>query len=394
MKNSVFILWFEGLNPEIFSTVPSLTRLATDGVDLRLAPLPLFERGVCYYQTLTGTGSGKFGRFDAVYPERYTARESPGIPEGAVGRLLPEILRSQKLAVTSLEISDKCAIDTLAGQTFDCTLVRFLDAGNAEPDTIEAIVQSCVELAPPAAHMLVLTDVWNQAPGKLVNINDFLTDVGLLEVGVSRNHEHIAWSETLAYGLGTGQVWINLRGRESQGVVSSGREYQEVRDALVSELRTNWRDPQTNQPVVERVLKREDAYTGEFLFKAPDLIVVYRPGYATSPRGAALDFDGLSVCEVDAGVNAKAPYARIIASGPCLVNGLTWTASLIDLMPSVMYLLGQPIPMHVDGHIISSMFTQSYRQRTPERFADDDDLLSDEEQDLIVDRLRDLGYLG
>src|SRR5258708_38689184 len=98
MKNSVFILWFEGLNPEIFSTVPSLTRLATDGIDLRLAPLPLFERGVCYYQTLTGTGSGKFGRFDAVYPERYTACESPDIPEGAAGRLWPEILRSQKLA--------------------------------------------------------------------------------------------------------------------------------------------------------------------------------------------------------------------------------------------------------------------------------------------------------
>ena len=396
MGNSVFILWFGGLNPAVFSAVPSLTRLAGSGVDLQLAPLPLVEERTCYYQTLTGAGSGKFGRFDTVYPERYSACADLSIPEGASGRLLQDILRSRKLAVTYLEDAyAPDALATLAGRTFDCMITRFLHLGNAGPDMIEAIVQRCVELAAPAAHLFVLTDVWGQQPGKLVNINDFLADVGLLEVGAARRRADIAWPETLAYGLGTGQVWVNLRGREQQGVVSPGREYQEVCDALISELSTNWLDPQTGEPVVEKVMKKEDAYAGEYLFKAPDLIVVYRPGYAVSPQAAALDFDGVSVRKVETAVRPASAYARLIASGPCLVNGLTETASLVDTLPSVMYLLGQPIPMHVDGRVISSIFTQSFRQRTPEqRVEDEDESLSDEEEGLIVGRLRDLGYLG
>lgn len=396
MKNSVFILWLEGVKPEHLSVVPSLAELAADGVDLQLKPLPLVEKGVCYYQTLTGMGSGKLGRFDAVRSEGYRAYEDTNIPEGALGRLLPDILRSHKLAVTFLETKDKTALGSLAGQTFDCALVRLLGLESADTAEIDAIVRRCTKLAGPETHLVVLTDVWCPSPSKFVNINDFLADVGLLEAGASHDCAGIVWPETLAYGLGTGQVWINLRGREPQGIVGSGSEYQEVCEALIKELRTNWRDPQTGEAVVEQVLRKEDAYTGEYLFKAPDLVVVYRPGYAASPK--ALDFDGASVRDATVGAgapNGVAPYARLIASGPSLESGLTETATLVDVMPTLMYLLGQPIPMQVDGNVISSLFTQVYRQQTPvRRLESDEDLLSDEEEGMIVDRLRDLGYLG
>jgi hypothetical protein len=64
-------------------------------------------------------------------------------------------------------------------------------------------------------------------------------------------------------------------------------------------------------------------------------------------------------------------------------------------MPSVMYLLGQPITMEVDGDVLLSMFTSAYLQQVPiRRVSSDEELLSDEEEGMIVDRLRDLGYLG
>lgn len=394
MNNSLYVLWFEELDPELLTTIPSCAKLAASGVDLRLTPSPLVEKGVCYYQTLTGTNSGKLGRFDLVYPERYTAREDHSIPEGALGRLLPDMLRSRKLTVISTEIKGKPELDALANQSYDCTIVRVLDMA-ADPGAIDSIVQRCIELANPIAHMFVLTDVWRPAPAKLVNVNDFLADVGLLEVSAPRNRANIVWPETLAYGLGTGQIWINLRGREPQGIVNAGREYQEVCDALVNELRNNWFDPQTKEVIVEQVLKKEDVYTGEYLFKAPDLIVQYRSGYAASPNSFSLGFDGESMLKLEGEVNKKAPFARLIGSGPNLVSGLKESASLIDVAPSVMYLLGQPISLRVDGKVISSMFTESYRHLTPEkRVEEDEELLSDEEEGLIVDRLRDLGYLG
>lgn len=398
MKNRVFLLWLEGLNPESLSAVPAVAKLAAGGVDLQLAPLPLFEKRVSYYQTLTGTGSAKFGRFDAVHPEKYTAREDVDVPDGAFGHLLPDLLRSQKLAMTFLETQDRTALSSLAGQTYDCAVVRLLNMGGASADEIDALVQRCIELITPETHLFILTDVWHPSPRKHANVNDFLADAGLLEVGASRKREDIVWPETLAYGLGTGQVWINLRGREPQGMVGSGREYQEVSDALINELRDNWRDPRTNEPVVERVLRKEEAYAGEYLFKAPDLVVVYRPGYAASPQAYALNFDGSSISELEAAqadAAVVAPHARLIGGGSCLNSGMRNTASLIDVVPTILYLLDRSIPMHIDGNVIEPIFTSSYREQTPiKRLDSDEDLLSDEEEGMIVDRLRDLGYLG
>lgn len=394
MKNSAFVLWLEGVDPLIFSQVPALTELARRGIDLRLTPLPLVEKGVCYYQTLTGMGSGKFGRFDAVHPEGYRAYEEATIPDGVFGRTLPDVLRSHNLAVTFLEVESMQALDKLVEEAYDCAIVRLLDMGKAKHAEIDAIVRRCIDLATPFAHMIVLTDTWSQA-SKLVNVNDFLADVGLLEVSIPRNRAEIIWPETLAYGLGTGQVWINLRGRETQGIVSSGSEYQEVCTALVQELRTKWLDPSTNESVVEQVLRRDEAFMGEYLFKAPDLAVIFRPGYALSPRARDLDFDGIAVQEIRAAGGATAPYARLVASGPNLVSGLEETGALVDVMPTLMYMLDQPVPSNVDGSVISSIFTQAYLREFPLRYAaDNDELLSDEEEGLIVDRLRDLGYMG
>jgi hypothetical protein len=397
MNNPVCVLWLEGINPENLTAVPSLAKLVAHGVDLRLAPLPLIEKGQCYYQTLCGMGSGKFGRFDSVQPEGYRARNTTGIPDGALGRLLPDVLRARKLAVTFLEVKSQDALDTLAGQALDLALIRLCNADTLAPSALEAVVKRCLDLATPAGHMLVLTDVWRPAPQACVNVNDFLAAIGLLEVKEPRRWQNIVWFETLAYGLGSGQIWINLRGREPQGIVDSGHEYQQVCDALMRELCTNWLAPQTNEPVVEQVFKKDEIYSGEYLFKAPDLITVYRPGYVASAKATALNLDGASVRRTEAPtqVRQQAPYARLIASGPLLESGLTEQARLIDVAPSLLYLLGQPVPVHMDGEVVLPMFTQDYRRQVSvERVDDEQGALSDEEEGLVVDRLRDLGYLG
>ena len=280
-------------------------------------------------------------------------------------------------------------------QKNDCSIIRFLGLEGAGIDEIDDVVQLCVEMVAPETHIVVLTDVWQPQPHALLNVNDFLADSGVLEVGTPRRRDGILWSESLAYGLGTGQLWVNLRGREPQGIVGAGAEYDKVREALIHELRSNWLDPRTHRPVVAQVLKKEEAYSGEYLFKAPDLVIVYRPGYNPSSNATLLDFDGESVREVTTLSDAIAPYAQLIAGGPCLVSGFAESCSLVDVMPSLMYLLGQPIPRFVDGQVISSMFTSAYRRQTPFNVVEDEsDLLSEEEEGLVVDRLRDLGYLG
>ncbi len=397
MSNSVFVLWLEGVTPEQCEQVPELMALAEQGLDLRLAPLPLHEAQQCYYQLLTGMGAGKLGRFDAVRPDSYKAREEQGMPEGAYGRLLPDLVRNARLSVASIEIEHVEELEQLVGRTNDFTLVRVHNAQALSSTILNALVQRLRTIATPASHLIVLTNVYNRPVHTYVNINDFLAEIGLLEVEASHLPGTMLWPETLAYGLGSGQLWINLRGREAQGVVNAGREYQDVCAALIRELKENWLDPRTREPVVSQILARDTLYIGDYLFKAPDLTVVYRPGYAPSAKAFALALDGQSIIPAMAMLEApcEAPYARLLASGPVFERKQKANARLIDVLPSIMYLLGRPIPYEVDGEVLLSVFTTDYRQRQRIEVADDERaMLSDEEEGMIVDRLRDLGYLG
>lgn len=395
MEHPISLLWLADIDPAQIETLPSLLEMSTHGADLRLTPLPLAEKTQCYYQTLTGTGPGKFGRFDAVQAEGYRAVPTAEIADSSPGWLLPDLLKLRKLSVVFEEITGVEGLDTLAAQTSDFALLRLRNAGSFAPDMLNTIVARYLELVAARGHCFVMTDVWHGAAHTLVNVNDFLADTGLLEVRGARCSANILWSETLVYGLGTGQIWINLRGREPQGVVGAGHEYQEVCDALSYELRSNWLDTRTSEPVVEQVYKKSELYSGEYLFKAPDLITVYRPGYAPSAKAAALDLDGVSVNPVGDPTAAQAPYARLMGYGPALLPSISQQAALIDLAPTLLYLLGQPIPRRMDGEVVTGIVTQEYqKQHTITRIDEAEHTLTDEEEGLIVDRLRDLGYLG
>ncbi|HEU5226777.1 MAG TPA: hypothetical protein VFU49_03115 [Ktedonobacteraceae bacterium] len=395
MEHPISLLWLADIDPAKIETLPSLQELRAHGADLRLTPLPLAEKEQCYYQTLTGMGPGKFGRFDAVQAEGYRAVATADIADNARAWRLPDLLKSRKLAVVSEEITGMEGLNTLAAQKFDFALLRLSNAGSLTPDTLDAIVSRYLELVATRGHSFIMTDVWQAAAHTLVNVNDFLVDIGLLEVKGTRCAANIVWPEALVYGLGAGQLWINLRGREPEGVVGSGREYQEVCDALVYELRSNWLDTRTNEPVIEQVYKKSELYGGEYLFKAPDLITVYRPGYAPSARAVALDLDGASITTVGDPGQVQAPYARLLGYGPSLLSSVGQQAALIDVAPTMLYLLGLPIPRRMDGEVVTGIVTQEYQeQHAINRIDEVEHLLTDEEEGLIVDRLRDLGYLG
>lgn len=395
MKYSCYLLWLAGVDAELLAQVAALPSLAREGVELHVTPLPLSEQQQCSYQVLTGMGAGNLGRFDAVRPEAYQAVQEADIPEGATGHLLPDVLHARHLAVISLEIERAAELDVLAGQSYDFVLVRLRNAHALTLETLEALIQRFSALAGAADHLAILTDVQTITPHTLLNINDFLADLGLLEVGTLRQREAIIWPETLAYALGSGQVWVNMRGREQQGVVSAGREYQDVCDALIRELRTNWLDPRTHEPVVAQVFKKEDIYAGDYLFKASDLVVTYRPGYAPSAKAFALDFDGQSVQPLASPVSTQAASARLYIKGAAVAKGQVAYGRTIDVLPTLLYLLGQPLPYGIDGEVLLPLFTNDYRaQQRIIRQDDESDQLSEEEEGMIVDRLRDLGYLG
>jgi predicted AlkP superfamily phosphohydrolase/phosphomutase len=93
--------------------------------------------------------------------------------------------------------------------------------------------------------------------------------------------ENVDWSKTRAYSMGLGEVYVNLAGREAQGIVQPGAEY----DALKAELKAKlvaMVDPETGESPVRRVVTREEAYKKFDPNMIPDLFVMNNDGYRVS----------------------------------------------------------------------------------------------------------------
>jgi predicted AlkP superfamily phosphohydrolase/phosphomutase len=135
--------------------------------------------------------------------------------------------------------------------------------------------------------LIVLSDHGFNTFKRCANVNTWLKENGYLKLkdplkpdreGLLKN---IDWSQTKAYALGFGGIYINQKDRESQGIVSPGAETELLKKEL-SEKLENWIDEKTKQPIIHRAYKKEDIYKGPFVKDAPDIIL----GFAIGTRAS------------------------------------------------------------------------------------------------------------
>ena len=140
--------------------------------------------------------------------------------------------------------------------------------------------------AAPDATLLVISDHGFASFNRAVNLNTWLYHEGYLaldnpaNVGEGEMFAHVDWSRTRAYGLGLNGLYLNLAGRERNGIVQPGE-----REALVDEIATRLealRDPRDGQRVVARAYKTRDVYHGAALSSAPEIVVGWADGYRSS----------------------------------------------------------------------------------------------------------------
>lgn len=142
----------------------------------------------------------------------------------------------------------------------------------------------------PDATLIVMSDHGFAPFNRAVNLNTWLYEEGFLalrspaSLGPDPLFAHVDWSRTQAYSLGLNALYINLAGRERNGIVSPG-DRRKVIDAIATRLK-ELRDPQGNAPVVSSVYRSQDAYHGSQLANAPDIIVGWARGYRTSWQSA------------------------------------------------------------------------------------------------------------
>jgi predicted AlkP superfamily phosphohydrolase/phosphomutase len=208
----------------------------------------------------------------------------------------------------------------------------------------------------------------------------------------------VDWSRTRAYSLGTtGQVYINLRGREPQGIVTPGREYETLRDELIARLR-GMCDPETGEPLADEVYRQEELYSGPYLHLMPDLVFVPR-GFVYNAFGE-YEFASRSLVDVSQGITGwHRMDGVLIMAGDGIAQGRTiGGARLVDLTPTILHLLELGVPSGLDGRVLYEALTMGARppQHLDPSSVWEDALpaLSPAEISEITERLRQLGYLS
>jgi predicted AlkP superfamily phosphohydrolase/phosphomutase len=207
----------------------------------------------------------------------------------------------------------------------------------------------------------------------------------------------IDWGATLAYPVGiVGAINVNLKGREPEGAVEPGAEYDQVRQR-VREALLQLRDPETQQPLVSRVLYKEEVYSGAEVDAAPDLVIVWRDhAYKSTFILGSSNQIVSPVLTTYSGFHTM--DGMVVISGPGVRRGVEIQgAGIIDMAPTILALLGLPIPNDMDGQVLEEAMERdlgvAYESAQSATATTDEELFTSDEEAMVTERLKGLGYL-
>ena len=191
-----------------------------------------------------------------------------------------------------------------------------------------------------------------------VDLNRWLEENGYLKVkDGSRGEKHLSsidWSQTRAFAIGLSGIFLNLKGRESKGIVERGEEAERLRDEIGEKL-GKLVDSKSGEQAIKQVYNSLKVFHGPYKGEAPDLLVGYNRGYRASWETA--------IGQVTEGVfhdNTKA-WSGDHCIDPSLVPGVLFCnrkisderPRLMDIGPTVLEMFGVDVPGYMDGEALS-----------------------------------------
>jgi len=171
------------------------------------------------------------------------------------------------------------------------------------------------------------------APG-----NDYLTDVD--------------WEKTRAYSFGLSGIYINVRGRETHGIVTENGEKLALKQEIAAKL-LNLCDPANGGKAIHGVYDSSTVYSGPYSDNGPDLVVGYEAGYRASWETAKGSTAGSVFTDNTKCWSGDHCIDPELVPGVLLCNGNLDLQShrphIADLAPTILRLFGVGIPKYMDG---------------------------------------------
>src|SRR6266850_1721707 len=220
---------------------------------------------------------------------------------------------------------------------------------------MDALVGRVMKQIDENALLLVVSDHGFKSFARCVNLNAWLHQNGYLALksGKSKSgdwFEDVDWSRTRAYTMGLNGLYLNVKGREREGIVQSGAEAEALKQELRDKL-NGLVDPASGRVGITGMFDCDAIYAGPYVDNAPDLIVGYGEGFRASWDSVM----GKVTSQIFED-NLKA-WSGDHCIDPRLVPGVLFSnrkiaedkPGIVDVAPTILKLFGLELPTHFDG---------------------------------------------
>ncbi|MCE5269739.1 alkaline phosphatase family protein [bacterium] len=361
-----------------------------DEVKVFMSPVEIHPKDPVLPISWPGDFSARLARAIGLYKTRGWAAETAALKERRIDEaaFLDDLnmIFDQRRAM-ALEVLDKDQ-PNLFFELFSCIdrvqhmFWRFRDPGHPMFDPVEAgrfggailsfykrmdsfVGEVRARYEDPDTLLVVLSDHGFSSFRKGVNLNTWLVQNGFMRLkgqmqgqynlkdlfGGGDFFQNVDWSATQAYSLGLGLIFVNLAGREAQGIVRPGEEYDHVVRAIAEGL-AGLADPVDSAPVVSKVYAGREVYHGKRVDEAPDLVVGFQRNYRVSWQTALGGF-GPEVVEPnrEKWSGDHCSVDRDLVPGVLLCNRkiVRSAPDLRDIAPTVLKHLECPVPPEYEG---------------------------------------------
>ncbi|RLA92651.1 MAG: hypothetical protein DRG25_05955, partial [Deltaproteobacteria bacterium] len=197
-----------------------------------------------------------------------------------------------------------------------------------------------------------------------------------------------------------GQIVINLKGREPQGIVNPGSEFSGLQKELVEKLR-HLKDPETGEVIKSDIYLKEECFKGKYLEEMAD--ITYLPVNYNYVATSVIGFFTNKIFIKHNSYRSTHDMNGVFIAWGRHFKKNHWLkgAELIDIAPTLLYLLGLKIPTDMDGKVLTDIFQEDFIKknktefydRAPSKVEEYQPQISEEDDREIRKRLKELGYI-
>lgn len=207
----------------------------------------------------------------------------------------------------------------------------------------------------PGIPVVVMSDHGFGPFRRAVNINNWLVREGYLKLNAGAGGEETSileyadWPASKAYALGMNGLYLNMKGREKEGMVNTA-ERRKLLEEIKGKLETLI-DPKNGQKVISCAYISEDNFSKDFIDRAPDIILGFDRGYRISnesPIGTLnreMIMDNMNWWSGDHCVDPKKVPATFIANFKIQRQ----VPDMQDIAPTILKYFGIATPAQMTG---------------------------------------------